>query len=88
MRIISGQLDTYPTEEGYYLVKYFNKDENWLPSYGIFYYYPKNEDWPERQGFFYEMTCQPPMNIEGEIYGHKVFEAEWLPNLRSKDGKY
>lgn len=68
-----------PEKEGQYLIKYFNRDEDFLPSYMLAWF---------KDGAFYQgKDCHENATLEG-FFGHKVFEYVYLPNLRSKTGDY
>lgn len=68
-----------PTEEGRYLIKYFDKENNYLPDYMIAWF---------KNGEFYQAeNCNENATLEG-FFGCKVFEYAFLPNLMTKSGKY
>ena len=70
--------DTYPKENGYYLVKYFDPDEGNLPAYTVAYF--------KLGDFYYHEDCLPAAsftNLQMPVFAYML-----LPNLRSKDGKY
>lgn len=76
--------DTYPTETGKYLIRYFpmEKTEDHLPTYEILWW--KNDF----KGFFFDPSCIKENDVEGPRFEFKIFGWAFLPNMQNKNGKY
>lgn len=74
--------DTYPSETGKYLIRYFPVgEEEHLPNYEIVWWID------EYKGFYYDQNCQKSNCLE-TTFDYMVFGWAFLPNMCNSSGKY
>ena len=75
--------DTYPSQEGKYLLRYFHTDpkENHLPNYEILWW---KKDF---KGFYFDQNCVKENNVE-KAFNYRVFGWAFLPNMCNSFGNY